>query len=59
MLFISHDIDIVRHISDRIAVIYKGEIVELGEAQALVAKPAHSYTRRLVKAASMLLTQAA
>ncbi len=59
MLFISHDIDIVRHISDRIAVINKGEIVELGEAQALVAKPAHSYTRRLVNAASMLLTQAA
>ena len=59
MLFISHDIDIVRHISDRIAVIYKGEIVEVGRADEIIAKPCHCYTRRLVNAASMFMSQAA
>lgn len=59
MLFISHDIEIVRRISDRIAVIYKGEIVEVGRAGDLIANPRHSYTRKLVNAASMLMQQLA
>lgn len=48
MLFISHDLSVVRHISDRIAVMYKGKLVEQGDAQALCDDPAHPYTRALL-----------
>ena len=47
-LFISHNLAVVRHISARIAVMYLGRIVELGEADALFAAPAHPYTRALL-----------
>ena len=50
MLFISHDLSVVRHIADRIAVMYKGRLVEVGQAQALVEAPAHPYTRMLLDA---------
>ena len=50
MLFISHDISVVRHVSDRIAVMYLGRIVELGLAAAVLAAPAHPYTRALLSA---------
>jgi peptide/nickel transport system ATP-binding protein len=50
-LFISHDLGVVNDISDRIAVLYKGEIVELGDAQEVATTPRHSYTRRLQMAA--------
>lgn len=54
MLFISHDLSVVRHISDRIAVMYKGKLVEQGEAQALCDAPAHPYTRALLNSVPQL-----
>jgi peptide/nickel transport system ATP-binding protein len=50
-LFISHDLGVVHSISDRIAVLYRGEIVELGEAHQVATSPRHDYTRRLQMAA--------
>ncbi|WP_281826284.1 ABC transporter ATP-binding protein [Jannaschia rubra] len=47
-LFISHDLGVVEHISDRIAVMYLGRLVELGEAADLMARPNHPYTQALV-----------
>lgn len=47
-LFIAHDLSVVRYISDRIAVIYKGKIVEIGEAENIAANPLHPYTRLLI-----------
>lgn len=48
MLFISHDLAVVRHISDRIAVMYQGEIVELNTARQIFEHPQHEYTQRLL-----------
>ena len=50
MLFVSHDIGVVRYISDRIAVMYLGEIVELASAADVYESPAHPYTRALMDA---------
>jgi len=49
-LFIAHDLSIVRFISDRIGVIYKGDIVEVAEAEELFDFPLHPYTRSLISA---------
>ena len=49
-LFIAHDLSIVRFISDRIGVIYKGNIVEIAEAEELFNFPMHPYTRSLISA---------
>jgi oligopeptide/dipeptide ABC transporter ATP-binding protein len=54
MLFISHDLSVIRHVSDRIAVMYLGRIVEIGEAEAIFARPMHPYTKALVAAAPRL-----
>ena len=50
MLFISHDLAVVRHIADRIAVMYLGKIVELGPAQDVFQHPRHPYSRALLSA---------
>ena len=47
-LFISHDLDVVRHISHRVAVMYKGEIVEQGPSTKVTVNPDHAYTQRLL-----------
>ena len=52
-LFIAHDLSVMRYISDRIAVIHKGRIVELAEAEELVAHAIHPYTRSLLSAIPM------
>lgn len=51
MLFISHDLAVVRHVSQRIAVLYLGRIVEIGDVDAVFGRPAHPYTRALIDAA--------
>ena len=50
MIFISHDLSVVRYIADRIAVMYLGRIIELGDAETIVDNPLHIYTRALMSA---------
>jgi peptide/nickel transport system ATP-binding protein len=49
-LFISHSMPVVRYLSTRIAVMYRGKIVEVGEAEQITGRPQHPYTRSLLEA---------
>lgn len=50
MIFVSHDLSVVRYIADRIAVMYRGQIMELGSAEVIVDDPRHIYTKALMSA---------
>jgi peptide/nickel transport system ATP-binding protein len=53
-LFVSHNVAVIRHIADRVAVMYLGQVVELGPAATVLARPAHPYTRALLAAVPKL-----
>jgi peptide/nickel transport system ATP-binding protein len=54
LLFISHDLSVVRHLADRVAIMYLGRIVETGPAEAIFDQPQHPYTRGLLESVPRL-----
>ncbi len=59
MLFISHDLSVVRHVSDRVAIMYLGRIVETGPTEQIFSAPRHPYTRALLDSAPRLAADGA
>jgi ABC-type dipeptide/oligopeptide/nickel transport system ATPase component len=59
LVFISHDLGSVAGVADRIAVLYQGELVEIGAARNVINSPQHVYTRLLVRSAPTLRSAAA
>jgi oligopeptide/dipeptide ABC transporter ATP-binding protein len=51
ILFVSHDLRVVRHLAHRVAIMYLGRVVEMGQADAVFDAPRHPYTRALLRAA--------
>jgi peptide/nickel transport system ATP-binding protein len=51
LVFVSHDLSVIRHVCDTVAVMRRGEIVELGDVEQVYQQPAHPYTRELIAAA--------
>ncbi|MCL4744587.1 MAG: ATP-binding cassette domain-containing protein [Burkholderiaceae bacterium] len=58
MLFISHDLGVVRHLSDRVAIMYLGRIVETGRSENVYREPRHPYTRALLESVPRLVLEA-
>ncbi|MFP1495875.1 ATP-binding cassette domain-containing protein [Escherichia coli] len=56
-VLISHNVSVIRHMSDRVAVMYLGQIVELGEAQQVLTAPAHPYTPLLLDSSPPLINR--
>lgn len=54
-LFISHDVSVVRHIADKVAVMYQSQLVETGKTDEVLSRPTHDYTRTLMNAVPSLL----
>jgi peptide/nickel transport system ATP-binding protein len=48
MVFVSHDLSVVRHMSDRVAVMHEGSVVEQAGSEEIYRSPRHEYTRRLL-----------
>ncbi|MBB4687160.1 ATP-binding cassette domain-containing protein [Amycolatopsis jiangsuensis] len=59
LIFVSHDLGVVRHVCDRVAVMRRGEIVELGDVEQVYTTPEHAYTRELLAAAPDLRAELA
>jgi peptide/nickel transport system ATP-binding protein len=59
LIFVSHDLGVVRHVCDRVAVMRRGEIVELGDVEQVYDAPQHEYTRELLAAAPDLRAELA
>jgi oligopeptide/dipeptide ABC transporter ATP-binding protein len=57
MLFIAHELSVVRHMATRVAVMYLGRIVEIGTTQEIFEQPSHPYTRSLLRAVPRLITE--
>jgi peptide/nickel transport system ATP-binding protein len=53
-LFITHDLALARHLCDRVAVMFRGRLVEMGRTETVVADPRHPYTKTLLQAAEEL-----
>ena len=54
ILFVSHDLRVVRHLAHRVAVMYLGRVVEVGDADAVFESPLHPYTQALLRAAPQM-----